>query len=171
MKDVMLTLIGPDRTGIVARLAALAAEHGGNWLDSRMIRMGGYFSGIVRISLPGEGIAAFREAVTAFMEEVDYQFAIQPAEVESGRAEGAHATLSLSGQDHPGIVQAIFESFQQSGVNVEELITGLQAAPWSGTPVFEARARLFVPEGVSIADLQARLEDLAADLLVEIEFG
>ena len=170
MKDVMLTLIGPDRTGIVARLAALAGEHGGNWLDSRMIRMGGYFSGIVRIALAPESVGEFREAVTTFMEEVDYQFAIQPAEVEVGQASGGHAQLELSGQDHPGIVHAIFEAFQKSGVNVEELSTGLQAAPWSGTPVFEAKARLFVPEGVALGELQTHLEDLAADLLVEIEF-
>lgn len=171
MKDVMLTLIGPDTTGIVARLAALAEGHGGNWLDSRMIRMGGYFSGIVRIALLPDAVAGFREDVTTFMEEVGYQFAIQPAEVEAGQASGAHAQLSLSGQDHPGIVHAIFEAFQKGGVNVEELNTGLQAAPWSGTPVFEANARLFVPEGAKLEALQGRLEDLATDLLVEIELS
>lgn len=43
MKEVMLTLIGPDKKGIVARMAAVVESQGGNWLDSRMIRMGGYF--------------------------------------------------------------------------------------------------------------------------------
>jgi glycine cleavage system regulatory protein len=52
MKEVMLTLIGPDKKGIVARMAAVVESQGGNWLDSRMIRMGGYFSGILRIALP-----------------------------------------------------------------------------------------------------------------------
>ena len=59
MKEVMLTLIGPDRTGIVARMAGIVEADGGNWLDSRMIRMGGYFSGILRIAIPEENISDF----------------------------------------------------------------------------------------------------------------
>jgi len=170
MKDVMLTLIGPDSTGIVARLAALVESHGGNWLDSRMIRMGGYFSGILRISLPVDSLSAFGAKVATFMRETGFQHAIQPAELEAGPASGYHASLTLSGQDHPGIVHAIFTVFRKSGVNVEELSSGLQPAPWSGTPVFQARARLLVPEGTSLGQLQANLEALAADLMVEIDF-
>ena len=168
MKDVMLTLIGPDATGIVARTAAIVEKRGGNWLDSRMIRLGGYFSGILRISLPEGELAAFGEEAGSFLKEAGFQFAIQPAELAVAETPGAVAKLELSGQDHPGIVHAIFSAFRKSGVNVEELSTGLQAAPWSGTPVFEARARLRVPDGVSLDDLQANLEALAADLMVEV---
>ncbi|MGC9450980.1 MAG: glycine cleavage system protein R [Oceanipulchritudo sp.] len=171
MKDVILTLIGPDRTGMVSRLAALAEQHGGNWLDSRMIRLGGYFSGMVRIALPEGALPGFREAVAGFLEEREYQYTIQRAELERALPLGRTADLVLSGQDHPGIVHGLFETLQESGVNVEELSTGLTAAPWSGTPVFEARAKLYVPESVAIADLQERLESLAADLLVEIDFS
>jgi glycine cleavage system regulatory protein len=171
MKDVMLTLIGPDATGIVARMAALVEANGGNWLDSRMIRMGGYFAGILRIALPDESLSSFGGAVFKFMKETGYQYSIQPADLEAQAAAGSPAELSLSGQDHPGIVAAIFKVFQQSGVNVEELGTGLQPAPWSGTPVFEAKARLSIPQGVSPGQLRARLEALAADLMVEVELG
>ena len=170
MQDVMLTLIGPDATGIVARMAVIVESHEGNWLDSRMIRMGGYFSGILRIALKEDQLPGFEEEVAAFMQETGYRYALQPAEFEPQSTDGQIAYLQLSGQDHPGIVRAIFEAFQASGVNVEELSTGLQAAPWSGTPVFEAKARLFVPAGVALDALQDRLEALAADLLVELEF-
>lgn len=170
MKDVMLTLVGPDATGIVARMAAVVEAHGGNWLDSRMVRMGGYFSGILRISLPESGISAFSVAVSAFMQEAGFQYAIQPAEIEATTVSGSAVNLHLSGQDHPGIVHAIFAAFQKSGANVEELRTGLQAAPWSGTPVFEAAASLRVPEGISLETLQDNLEAVAADIMVELDF-
>jgi glycine cleavage system regulatory protein len=170
MKDVMLTLIGPDATGIVARMAAVVESHSGNWLDSRMIRMGGYFSGILRIALPEANLSAFGVEVAGFMEEAGFQHAIQPAELEMTSTAGALADLNLSGQDHPGIVHAIFTAFQNSGVNVEELSTGLQAAPWSGTPVFEARASLRIPDGVALDTLQENLEAVASDLMVEVEF-
>jgi len=169
MKEVMLTLIGPDRTGIVARMAGIVEANGGNWLDSRMIRMGGYFSGILRIALPEGSISVFGGEVFKFMKETGYQYSIQPAEIETTDAGGNLAELQLSGQDHPGIVHSIFRAFQNSGINVEELSTGLTAAPWSGTPVFEARARLKIPDGVPVHDLQENLEALATDLMVEVE--
>jgi glycine cleavage system regulatory protein len=169
MKDVMLTLIGPDKTGIVAHLAAIAGKHDGNWLDSRMIRMDGYFSGIVRVSLPIETLSQFGKEVGQFMEQEGFQYAIQAAEPEVDQPQGNTAELELSGQDHPGIVHAIFDACKQNGINVEELTTGLQAAPWSGTPVFEAKARVRIPDTVSEDDLKASMEALAADLMVEVE--
>jgi glycine cleavage system regulatory protein len=170
MNEVLLTLIGPDTTGIVANLARIAAGHRGNWLDSRMMRLGGSFSGILRIALPEEDVGGFSAEASRFLEEAGFQCSIQPAPAAEAAAEGTVAELQLSGQDHPGIVHRIFDVFRQAGVNVEELSTGLQAAPWSGTPVFEAKARLFVPGSVSLDELQGQLESLAGDLLVEIQF-
>jgi len=170
MEDILLTLIGPDKTGIVATVARIAGSHGGNWLDSRMMRLGGTFSGIVRISLAPDNQEAFSAEVKAFMEREGYQYSIKPAGAADS-AEGVLVELELSGQDHPGIVHAIFEAFRGAGVNVEELSTGLKAAPWSGTPVFEAHARLRVPSSVSLESLQEKLESLAEDLLVGVKLG
>ena len=48
-----MTVIGPDRTGLVETIAGLVTEHGGNWLESRMCRLGGEFQLILR------GLAVF----------------------------------------------------------------------------------------------------------------
>ena len=45
---LVMTIIGPDRTGLVESVARVVAEHGGNWLESRMCRLGGEFAGILR---------------------------------------------------------------------------------------------------------------------------
>jgi glycine cleavage system regulatory protein len=169
MNDLTLTLIGPDKTGIVAALAQVATSRGGNWLDSRMMRLGGTFSGIVRVSLPEAEADDFAAEAGGFLKENGFQYSLVPTSPGSEAASGSRVRLTLSGQDHPGIVHGIFSAFKDAGVNVEELSTGLQAAPWSGTPVFEAHARLFVPEGVSTDTLQADLEAIANDLLVEVE--
>lgn len=34
--SIVLSLIGPDRPGLVELLAQTIAEHDGNWVDSRM---------------------------------------------------------------------------------------------------------------------------------------
>ena len=38
---LVMTVIGQDRPGLVDSVAGLVAEHGGNWLESRMSRLGG----------------------------------------------------------------------------------------------------------------------------------
>ncbi len=49
---LVMTIIGPDRTGLVESLAGCVAENGGNWLESRLCRLGGEFAGILRIEIP-----------------------------------------------------------------------------------------------------------------------
>ena len=44
---LVMTIIGPDRTGLVESVARVVADHGGNWLESRMSRLGGEFAGIL----------------------------------------------------------------------------------------------------------------------------
>src|SRR6266498_4366947 len=51
---LVMTVIGRDRPGLVDSLAGLVAQHGGNWLDSRMSRLGGQFAGILRVQIPVE---------------------------------------------------------------------------------------------------------------------
>ena len=41
MTDLVLTLIGPDRPGLVEAVAEVVAAHGGNWLESRMAHLAG----------------------------------------------------------------------------------------------------------------------------------
>ena len=49
---LVMTVIGPDRPGLVDTVAGLVAEHEGNWLESRMSRLGGHFAGILRVEVP-----------------------------------------------------------------------------------------------------------------------
>jgi glycine cleavage system regulatory protein len=58
-----MTVIGQDRTGLVESVARLVAEHGGNWLESRMCRLGGEFAGILRVHVPTEKRAGLEGAL------------------------------------------------------------------------------------------------------------
>ena len=65
---LVMTIIGPDRTGLVESVARVVAEHGGNWLESRMSRLGGEFAGILRIELPADLIAKARRPIERMFE-------------------------------------------------------------------------------------------------------
>ena len=55
MPNLVLTLIGPDRPGLVEAVAQPIAANGGNWLESRMAHLGGKFAGILRVDVPADG--------------------------------------------------------------------------------------------------------------------
>src|SRR5215208_771327 len=54
LATLVMTVIGADRPGLVQMVAARVADHGGNWLESRMCRLGGQFAGILRIEVAKE---------------------------------------------------------------------------------------------------------------------
>ena len=56
----------------------------------------------------------------------------------------------------------------EQGVNLESLLTEVAPAPMSGELLFTAEALLAVPETLALEQLQARLETLADDLMVEL---
>ena len=63
MDHLVLTVIAEDQPGLVECLAKCIAEHGGNWLESRMSRMAGQFAGILRVAVPAQAHADLSEAL------------------------------------------------------------------------------------------------------------
>ena len=53
-ESLVVTLLGTDRPGIVARLAKVAADAGASWQESKMARLAGKFAGVVRLALPAD---------------------------------------------------------------------------------------------------------------------
>ena len=62
-QSLILTVIGPDRTGLVEAVARHVTAHGGNWLESRMARLAGKFAGILRVQVPDEQVDELTSAL------------------------------------------------------------------------------------------------------------
>ncbi len=172
---LVMTVLGTDRTGLVESLASLVAEHGGNWLESRMCRLGGEFAGILRIHVPADRQAALTRAVER-LQERGLAVIIRPdasaATTPSGPSgPGQLMTLELVGHDRPGIVRQITAALAARNVNVEELETECVSAPMSGEILFKAHARLSVPPTCDPQGLRSELEKLAADMLVDLRLA
>lgn len=167
-----MTVIGADRPGLVQMVAARVADHGGNWLESRMCRLGGQFAGILRVEVPPERRDELVNVLRTL--EVDGLRIIMHAEAGAGApgaVAGLLATIELVGHDRPGILRSVSGVFAQHGVNVEELSSELVSAPMGGGTLFQARATLLVPPGVKLAAVRADLEKIAADLMVDIKLA
>mgnify|MGYP001820709950 FL=1 len=169
MESLVVTVIGKDRPGLVESVSAVVEDHGGSWVESRMSRLAGEFAGILRVSVPAaqaDGLASALEALKAGGLRV-----VVERGFEESDEEGHVIVLELIGGDRPGIVHKISEALAARGVNVDELNTECDGAPWSGDTLFKAMARLRAPQNLDLDQLRESLEAIAGDLMVDITIG
>jgi len=164
---LIVTVFAPDKPGQVEQIASTVANHGGNWLESRMTHMAGQFAGILRIGVPAEAQEQLREALEGLSR---HNIRVQFAEtgIEASRS-WKPISMELVGNDRPGIVRDVTRLLTEQGVNIEQLVTNVEPAPMSSEPLFRANATLGLPQTLSLDVLQKRLETLADDLMVELE--
>ena len=167
---LVMTVIGQDRPGLVDSVAALVAEHGGNWLESRMSRLGGHFAGILRVEVPSENELSLVAALKK-LEARGLTVVVHPDQPKPFPTSARQSVLEIVGQDRPGIVREISHALASFGVNVEELHTECESAAMSGETMFKAHARLSIPESCDVAQVRQQLERIAADLIVEISLA
>ena len=167
MNHLVITVFAPDKPGQVERIAQCIAEHGGNWLESRMSRMAGQFAGILRVGVSAETYEALVDALMALEAE-----GIRVLVAESGIEQACTwkpIAMDLVGNDRPGIVRDITKVLTEHDVSLERLVTEVRPAPMSNEPLFHAEAILAVPLTLSLDVLLLRLETLADELLVELK--
>jgi glycine cleavage system regulatory protein len=169
MATLILSVVGSDRPGLTQALAAAVLAAGGNWLESQLSRLGGLYVGSVLVELEAGRVEALRAAVQA-VDAHGLEVRIAPAVEASGAGGGEEAAFSLVGQDRPGIVHQVTGVLSGLAVNIEAFETHVAAEPHSGAPLFHLEARLRLPAGVTAEDVQAALEAISAEVMVDISF-
>jgi glycine cleavage system regulatory protein len=169
MATLVLTVIGDDRAGLVDALAGPIARHGGNWDRSHMARLAGKFAGIVVVSVPDEHTDDLTAELGTLSARglLDVTVAIAANDGPTNRDE--LLSLHLVGQDRPGIIREVASALARRNVSIEELETSASSAPMSGELLFEATATLRVPLETDPADLRTALEDIANELMVDLD--
>lgn len=163
---LVLTISGKDRAGLVEQLADVVATHSGNWEHCRMAHLAGRFVGLLEVSVSPDNQQELEVALRTIS---DLDVMIATGELAEPEAQG-HFDLEVVGSDHQGIVRDVFKALAAAGVNVEELSTKTTNAPESGRLLFEARARLAAGSDVKRDVIQANLEAIAHDLMVDIRW-
>ncbi len=164
-----MTVIGPDRPGLVDSVSSLIAEFGGNWLESRMCHLGGQFAGLLQVEIDDSAVETLGAALER-LSDAGLKIVAHRSVADAGSDCAEVAQVEIVGQDRPGIVQHIAGAFAARGVNVEELSTQCYSAPMSGERLFEAKAKVCIPDSCETDALRGDLESIAADLQVDITF-
>ena len=167
LATLVMTIIGADRPGLVQLIATRVADHGGNWLESRMCHLGGQFAGILRAEVPAAKVDELVKALQT-LESAGLRVTLHTESGAAPSAIGSVAALELVGQDRPGILRLVAGVLATHGVNVEELASERVSAPMGGGTLFKARATVLVPPGTSLSALRGDLERIASDLMVDL---
>lgn len=163
MALLVLSVVGSDRPGLTGAVAAAVLAAGGNWLESHLSRLGGLYVGSVLV----EGEAEALRGAVASIDAQGLEVRVAPAGTRAGEA-GETLAFSIVGQDRPGIVRQVTAAVSDLGANIETFETWLSAEAHSGAPLFHIAANLRLPAGLSAGKVQAALEAISGEIMVDI---
>jgi glycine cleavage system regulatory protein len=169
MRDMLvLTIIGADRPGLVDSLAREIAALGGNWEESRLVRLAGQFAGVLLVTIE----TAHTDKLVAAVRKLDtsgLQVQIHPtSSPTTPPPQSPHYKLEVTGNDRPGIIRDIACILAERNINVEDLHSDVASAPMSGEPMFVARFEVVMPTSEHLGELRTKLEALSGELMVEL---
>ncbi len=165
--SLIVTVIGPDRPGLVSLLSDRGKAHGASWAESRMASLAGQFAGMVRFEVDAANAEALGAAL-AELESTGLRVVIGKGEGTPPRADARALKLDLVGNDRPGIVRDISRVLADCGISIEELDTEIVSGAMSGGDLFQLKAFLRVPVTLATVELRQMLEALADELMVDI---
>jgi glycine cleavage system regulatory protein len=167
LDSLVVTVIGPDRPGLVSLISDRGRAHGASWdePDGEPGRTVRWHRSFRRSARPGGRI----DRSAAATGSSGLRVTVVAGDVVEDAPGGRTLELELVGQDRPGIVRDISRALAELGISIRELETEVSSAAMSGEHLFTARAVLQVPRDIATAELRGVLEALANELMVDVE--
>jgi glycine cleavage system transcriptional repressor len=169
-QELVITAVGPDRAGIASDIAGHVHAAGANLADSRMVNLRGKFALVALVEGAPEVLEAVRQRLRGAAAEMNMSLEISATATAGERVrDGVPFRLKTYSMDQPGIVHRVTSYLREHGINVEELETHLESAPFMGAPVFTMDIVMLVPRAVSVTKLRRDLEHLGETLNCDVD--
>jgi glycine cleavage system transcriptional repressor len=167
-KQLVLTAVGRDRTGVVEEFTKLILHYDGNIEASRMVRLGGDFALLMFVSAPEDRVFELRRAADELhYTKFDVLTRVTETDPEGDEAHDHRCTITVLGADHMGIINQVARYLTEQGINLESMHTEVSAAPMSGTPLFTMSAEVVVPARLALDDLREAMEFIGDEMGVD----
>jgi glycine cleavage system regulatory protein len=166
MIELVLTIIGRDRAGVVAALADVVRFHDGNWKRSELAEIAGTFAGVVVVEVGDDRVDELLTNLLVLREQ-GLHVTAQQVEQPTVAPDADEVRLRLTGDDRPGVVHQISTAISDLGISISRLGTVTDLPGKDGGARFEITAQLTVPVG---ADLDAVLDSIR-ELTVSLDIA
>jgi glycine cleavage system transcriptional repressor len=169
-KNIVISLIGHDRVGLVEELTKIVVDLKGNIEASRMAHLGGEFAILMFIALPPESQANLNQKVKKLSDEGFKIIITETKHSDPSKYTGwLPYRIEVNGADHEGIIHKVSHQIAGFGINIESMETNVVKAPISGTPLFTLTAVIFVPPDQAHHNWSEKLQIVGDELNVDIE--
>lgn len=163
-ETVLVSILCPDRIGLVASITGGLYDIGTNLFDTTFAVLGGAAEFTAVCELPEHVSLATVSAELHRLEELDgAEIHVSAFEMAPVHAESAHIThrIELSGGDQPGLIARLSEVFVQFGANIVRLNS--EKVPGTQTDEYVIRVAVWIPEDKSRACI-ATIANTAGEL-------
>jgi methionyl-tRNA formyltransferase len=168
--SLVVTVMGPDRPGIVSLISDRAQRFGANWTASSLANLAGEFAGMVQFEVARESADALANALRD-LESSGLRIVVARSDGATGAAGLRGLELQLVGEDRLGIVSNLTRILADSGISIEHIHTEIVGGQGTGKRTFKIGAHLLVPKALAADELRRKLEVLANEMMVDIALG
>lgn len=170
MPQLIVTAVGPDRPGLVAELTRHVYDVGASLADSRMVNLRGHFALLALIVGSADALAALRGKLESEGTGLGLRLEMYEATTAGERTPGSIPyRLKVYSNDQPGIAARVTALLRHHAVNVEELETRIESAPFAGTPLFVLEGVVTLPQGTSARKMRDELAVLSEQIGCDID--
>jgi glycine cleavage system regulatory protein len=165
--SLIITILGPDRPGLVGSLSETLDKFQGSWTESRMSHLAGKFAGILQVSIPHDQVDNLTLALNSLQDKT-LKVLVEKSSNNDTEEPTKILCLSVLGQDRPGIIHDITRQLAKLNVNIEELESHIEEASMSGGSLFRTELKLGLPEEISSTAIQDSLEAMSDEFMIDI---
>jgi glycine cleavage system transcriptional repressor len=144
----MLTVIGADRPGIVAKLTEVLFRGGCNLGEASMARLGGNFS--IMLMVEGAEAAVLEKLVRPVTDALGLRLHLDPIHGELHLHVEPNVQVTVYGADRPGIVAQATTALTAAGFNILDLNTDVGGT--AERPVYIMLIEGYAAEGITAVE-------------------
>lgn len=155
-KWFMLTLVGEDRPGIVAKLTHALFDGGCDLGEASMMRLGGNFTIMLMVKYEGR-LKQLEELVAPVAESLGLHLHVDHIKAHLHQHLEPDVRISVYGADRPGIVSEVTGALAEAGLHILDLESDVGGT--ATAPIYIMTIEGHAAEGVD--SLRAALEIVA----------
>lgn len=152
-KQLAITVIGPDRAGLIRDLSQIVADAAGNIQESRMIALGSEFAVLMLISGNWHAVAKIREKLEALQSRGEITVTLRDS-APRREVVAAPYVIDVVSLDREGIVLGLSNFFAGRQLEIAELNTRRYNAPHTGAMMFSVQLTVNIPADLQVSTLR-----------------
>lgn len=141
----MLTLVGRDRPGIVARVTAALYDGGCNLGEASMIRLGGNFTIMLMAHFSGN-LHALDTLLRPVAESLGLRLHVDPIDGALHHHLEPDVRISVYGADRAGIVARVTSALAEAGLHILDLESDVAGS--ADKPIYIMNIQGYASEGI-----------------------